>query len=240
MTYQHLFATLCLTAATTAFAQSATVTLAPSTNTPAPGDTVTVTLDVGHSTGGAPSGSFGSPGLYGFGGDITASGDAGLLAQITASAPSTNALLTFGQFSSVTTAPGIVRAAAGRGLNGGLGNTPLTLLTFDLTIDPAATPGSSVTLDFDGTVVLAAGDLLLSISTDPGVNQLALTTAPVTLTVSAPCQADLNADGVLDNGDIGTFVSFFLGGDLAAYFNGDGILDNGDIGAFVAAFLAGC
>ena len=55
-----------------------------------------------------------------------------------------------------------------------------------------------------------------------------------------PCPADVNGDGVLDNGDIGAFVQLFLASDLAADFNNDGILDNGDIGAFVAVFLAGC
>ncbi|MFG0306715.1 MAG: GC-type dockerin domain-anchored protein [Phycisphaerales bacterium JB040] len=55
-----------------------------------------------------------------------------------------------------------------------------------------------------------------------------------------PCPADVNNDGILDNGDIGAFVTLFLAGDPAADFNNDGILDNGDIGAFVAAFLAGC
>ncbi|MFT5424331.1 MAG: hypothetical protein ACI89L_002126 [Phycisphaerales bacterium] len=54
------------------------------------------------------------------------------------------------------------------------------------------------------------------------------------------CPADINGDGVLDNGDIGAFVQLFLGGDLAADINGDGILDNGDINAFVQQFLAGC
>ena len=54
------------------------------------------------------------------------------------------------------------------------------------------------------------------------------------------CVPDLNGDGVLDNGDIGEFVTLFLNGDLGADFNADGILDNGDIGAFVAAYLAGC
>ena len=52
--------------------------------------------------------------------------------------------------------------------------------------------------------------------------------------------ADLNNDGVLDNGDIGAFVNLFLAGDPSADFTNDGILDNGDIGAFVAAFLVGC
>ncbi|MFT5422850.1 MAG: glucose/arabinose dehydrogenase [Phycisphaerales bacterium] len=55
-----------------------------------------------------------------------------------------------------------------------------------------------------------------------------------------PCPADLNGDGILDNGDIGEFINLFLAGDLAADMNGDGILDNGDIGAFVNLFLAGC
>jgi len=35
-------------------------------------------------------------------------------------------------------------------------------------------------------------------------------------------------------------VALFLAGDLTADINGDGILDNGDIGDFVLAFLAGC
>ncbi|MFG0306526.1 MAG: GC-type dockerin domain-anchored protein [Phycisphaerales bacterium JB040] len=54
------------------------------------------------------------------------------------------------------------------------------------------------------------------------------------------CAADMNADGVLDNGDLGAFIDAFLTVDLAADFTGDGVLDNGDIGAFVTAFLAGC
>ncbi|MFT5424341.1 MAG: YVTN family beta-propeller protein [Phycisphaerales bacterium] len=57
---------------------------------------------------------------------------------------------------------------------------------------------------------------------------------------SVCCPADLNNDGILDNGDIGAFVALFLAGDLSADLNGDSILDNGDISAFVAAFLAGC
>jgi len=54
------------------------------------------------------------------------------------------------------------------------------------------------------------------------------------------CTPDLNGDGVLDNGDLGAFVTLFLNADPAADFTGDGILDNGDISAFVTAYLAGC
>jgi|GEM_PF-2613183 len=55
-----------------------------------------------------------------------------------------------------------------------------------------------------------------------------------------PCPADVNDDGIVDNGDIGAFIGLFLAQDPAADFTGDGIVDNGDISAFVGAFLAGC
>lgn len=55
-----------------------------------------------------------------------------------------------------------------------------------------------------------------------------------------PCPADINGDGVLDNGDIGAFITLFLLGDPAADLNGDGVIDNGDIGSFVTLFLSGC
>ncbi|MFG0306666.1 MAG: GC-type dockerin domain-anchored protein [Phycisphaerales bacterium JB040] len=58
--------------------------------------------------------------------------------------------------------------------------------------------------------------------------------------IEPPCPPDLNADGVVDNGDIGAFITLFLAQDPAADFTVDGIIDNGDIGAFVNAFLAGC
>ena len=54
------------------------------------------------------------------------------------------------------------------------------------------------------------------------------------------CAADINADGVLDLGDVQAFVALFLASDLAADFNPDGVLDTGDITAFVVAFLEGC
>ena len=51
--------------------------------------------------------------------------------------------------------------------------------------------------------------------------------------------ADLNGDGVIDNGDIAAFVIAFLATDPSADFNADGVVDNGDIGAFVTVFLLG-
>jgi len=55
-----------------------------------------------------------------------------------------------------------------------------------------------------------------------------------------PCPADVNGDGIIDNGDIGVFITLFLSQDPRVDFTGDGVVDNGDIGAFIAAFLAGC
>ncbi|MFG0307336.1 MAG: reprolysin-like metallopeptidase [Phycisphaerales bacterium JB040] len=52
--------------------------------------------------------------------------------------------------------------------------------------------------------------------------------------------ADVNGDGIVDNGDISAFINLFLANDPAADVNGDGIVDNGDIGTFIASFLAGC
>jgi len=52
----------------------------------------------------------------------------------------------------------------------------------------------------DAAQGLAGGSFTLDSGFWPGV-----TTAP-------PCPADINGDGILDNGDIGTFVALFLAG----------------------------
>ncbi|MFT5423153.1 MAG: hypothetical protein ACI89L_000927 [Phycisphaerales bacterium] len=103
------------------------------------------------------------------------------------------------------------------------------------TIDGGGGTSTGGTFSLSGTIGqhdaaqgLAGGTFTLDSGFWPGV------------TMPPPCPADTNGDGILDNGDIGTFVTLFLAGDIAADFNGDGILDNGDIGGFVAAFLAGC
>jgi len=65
--------------------------------------------------------------------------------------------------------------------------------------------------------------------------------ADVVIRVEASgCWADINADGVLDLGDINAYVALYLAAEPAADYNGDGVLDLGDINAFVQAFLAGC
>jgi hypothetical protein len=108
-------------------------------------------------------------------------------------------------------------------------------------------PGTVLALPYTRTVIQSSAVVgqfvqVLAVGLDP---TLALTEVydpiiGVQIRVELACPADMNGDGVLDNGDIGAFVAIFLNGDLAADFNGDGILDNGDIGAFVAGFLAGC
>ncbi|MFG0306294.1 MAG: GC-type dockerin domain-anchored protein [Phycisphaerales bacterium JB040] len=52
-------------------------------------------------------------------------------------------------------------------------------------------------------------------------------------------RADLNRDGVLDNGDIGAFVAAFLTAHPDADVLADGVIDNGDIASFVELFAGG-
>jgi endonuclease/exonuclease/phosphatase family metal-dependent hydrolase len=54
------------------------------------------------------------------------------------------------------------------------------------------------------------------------------------------CPADVNGDGLVDFGDVGTFIAAFSLLDTVADINGDGLIDFGDVGAFVTAFSGGC
>ena len=148
---------------------------------------------------------------------------------------------------------GRVTAVNGAALAGGVPHTiALTRDGSTLRIDHPEGPQTTLTLDDAclGTpsafvAVLANGsEVARPFTQGPGGLELLLESLvngnPVTHYLVRTCAADLTGDGVLDNGDIGAFVSLFLSGDPAADFTGDGILDNGDIGAFVAAFLAGC
>lgn len=51
------------------------------------------------------------------------------------------------------------------------------------------------------------------------------------------CPGDRNADGDNDDTDLLLFVAEFLGGDAAADVNADGVLDHGDIAAFIKAWM---
>jgi hypothetical protein len=58
--------------------------------------------------------------------------------------------------------------------------------------------------------------------------------------LGAPCEPDLNGDGVLDLFDFLGFTNLFNAADLKADFDGDGFLDLFDFLAFTNAFNAGC
>ena len=156
------------------------------------GQTVTISVAPTTDTGNAVPGVFGSPGFYGFGGNINASGTA----SVSASSPAINPLLDFGATASLNTGAALVRAGAGRGLQGGLVADPASILTFDLTIDADAADGDEITLEFEGAVVLALGDALTTFATSPGTGQFSLVVTPLVLTVSGACSpADLTTDG---------------------------------------------
>lgn len=189
----------------------ASVTLSTSTPSPAAGDIVTVGVIVGFDTDGAGSGVFGSAGLYGFGGDLVATGVAA--SDLSGQSVGLDTQLPFAGTWSVGEAPGVARAAAGRGFSSGLAGSPVTVLTADIVVDPGGV-GGAVTIGFDGAVVLALGSSLTTFSTDPGPNQFSLTVTPLVLTVeSGACSpADLNADGTINLDDLDAFVMAFLAG----------------------------
>lgn len=245
----------------TALAQSATVSLSSSAGTTvSPGDTVTITVSADYDTAGAPGGTFGAAGFYGFGGDVAASGASA--GDVSAASASTNAGLAFGPVASTSASPDLARAAAGRGLAGGLGDNPASMFSFDLTIDPGAAEGS-VTLEYTGAVVLVLGDDLTTFSSNPGLNQSPLTSNSLTLTImssSMACSlADITADGVCDVAsggegavtlsDFSCFLSEWANSSPIADFTttgtcnpgmgGDGV-DLSDFSCYLAEWSLGC
>ncbi|USN98656.1 MAG: hypothetical protein H6810_10885 [Phycisphaeraceae bacterium] len=220
-------------------AQSASVTVSSSAATVAPGGTVTITVLSDYDTAGAGGGLFGAAGFYGFGGNVTMSGDA----VVSATVPAVNASLTFGAVATNTASPDLVRAAAGRGFDGGLSNNPAMMMTFDVTADAGAVAGQSITLDYAGAVVLVLGSSLATYSTSPGLNQGSLTTTSVTVTIGAGgCNpADIAEPyGLLDLADITGFISAFTTQNPLGDIDGNGLFDLTDINLFVTNFLAGC
>ena len=254
MKYQTASAIAAIAAlAGAALGQSAGVSISASATSVQPGDTVTVTVTTDYDTAGASNGVFGAAGFYGFGGNVPASGSLAA----TAAAPAPNAMLTSGAVTDLTVSPDLVRAGAGRGLLGGLSDDPATMLTFDLQIDPGAASGDSITLDYDGAVVLVLGDALTTFSTAPGTNQQSLTTSSLTITVGGGCSpADVTTDGT-SNGmpdgavtlsDFSFYLSLWAGSDPAADVttdgtsNGlpDGAVTLSDFSFYLSLWSAGC
>lgn len=217
-----------------AAAQSASATLSGPTSA-APGDTISVTLVIDHDTNGAGSGVFGASGLYGLGGSLLASG-----VDASASAVEIDPAFTLGPVASVGTSPSLATVAGGRGLSGGLAATTFNVAALDLTIDPASSE-ASITIDFDGAVVLVEGDALVTFSTDPGLNQSFLTVNSLTIALTEPCPADVNGDGTTTADDITFVVSNLGAGSPGATgtpgdANADGVTTTGDI-TFVVSNL---
>ena len=57
---------------------------------------------------------------------------------------------------------------------------------------------------------------------------------------AAPCQADLNSDGVLDFSDLSLFLTAFANQDLLADLNNDGVYNYFDVSLIFNLFTAGC
>ena len=237
-------------------AQSATLSLSSQASSVAPGTTVAIDVVVSYDLAGAGAGAFGAAGFYGFGGDVSATGSGA--ADIAAASASLDPQLASGPVAELGTAGALVRAAAGRGLSGGLPGNPQQPLSFDLDIDPTAQIGSVVTVSFDGSVVLVRGDALETFSTSPGVGQSSLQVNALTLTIGtgACSAADItttgSANGVPDGGvdlsDFSFYLSLWSAGTATADLtttgtaNGipDGSTDLSDFSFYLSLWSAGC
>lgn len=225
-------------AAGIARAQSAAVTISASVAAVAPGETVTITVSARHDAADAGAGLFGAPGIHGFGGNIAASAPFPLALTVTNT--TIDPSLTFAGTTSTHAGPVLLRAAAGRGLDGGLAGDPLALLTFDLTIDPSA-PYGTVVLDFKGTVVLALGDRLVSFSTSPGTNQFPLATTPLAVEISPPCLCEIDDDGAqVDVFDLLAYLDAWFAFDAAADLDGVPGVDVFDLLTFLDCWFRAC
>lgn len=220
--------------------QTATASLSAGATTVAPGSSVSVSLIVDFTVGSAGPGLFGPAGLYGFGGSVEASGAGAADAQ--ASSVATAPGLALGATSAAVGSGGpLATAAAGRLLaDGGISSSPQTVLTFDLNIDAGATAGDSVTIAYDGAVVLSLDDSLVTFSTTPGPNQQTLSVTPLVITIGSDrlC-ADVNDNGVAEPGDFTAWVAAYNAGDLRADANQNGANEPGDFTAWVAAYNQG-
>ncbi|MCB9838878.1 MAG: hypothetical protein H6813_06025 [Phycisphaeraceae bacterium] len=109
----------------------------------------------------------------------------------------------------------------------------------DDSIDIATTIGSSVALQADGIMI---GDGAVAVFGDPAVDiQCRFTKFDFTVTLMIPaCDADLNADGIVDTADLGVLIGVFGANAPAADINGDGIVDTADLGILLGSFGQGC
>ncbi|MEL6797897.1 MAG: hypothetical protein AAFO89_13885, partial [Planctomycetota bacterium] len=192
-------------------AQSASVQLVADQTSVNGGETVEIEVRVTFSDGGAPSGVFGTSGLFGFAGTLEATGSAAN--DTTAATVVIDPSLDFGTIQQTSSAPSLITAGAGTGLSGGLTGSPATVLAFDATL--GADASGSVDVTFEGAVVLVVGDDLVTFSTAQGPNQSPLSVTGVTITVGGAARlcADQNGDGVASPGDFNAWILNFNAGD---------------------------
>ncbi|MEM9167273.1 MAG: dockerin type I domain-containing protein [Planctomycetota bacterium] len=224
-------------------AQSASVSLVADDTSVAPGSSVAVSVVVDYTVGGAGAGVFGPAGLYGFGGSAVASGSG--VADASASSVSVSSLLPLGPVATAGVT-NLATVAGGRLLtDGGLPGTSQIVATFDVDVDAGAADGSTITIDYDGAVVLSLDNELTTYSTDPGANQMTLTTVSVTLTVGGGrlC-GDVNGDGNVSDSDFFAWVTAFVSDPrtpeqlTACDVNTDGECNDSDFFAWVTEFIA--
>ena len=85
---------------------------------------------------------------------------------------------------------------------------------------------------------VAEGTTALHVIADDGGNRpVELMPVPSVQVVEPQLTADVDGNGIVNQGDLVAFVRLFVAGDPAADANGDGIVGSGDVAAFVELFL---
>lgn len=166
----------------------------------------------------AAPGLFGMPGIYGFSGEIRAAGTAAG-PEVTLRDVALSPLLPVGTAPGTIGLDGIQRVGAVAGLAGPGTADDLIALTFHIDITFDALRGGTLTYAFEGDVVLALGDRLLTFSTNPGPGQLPLNAPTTTIVLAPPCPADFNLDG--SPGDLFDLFDFLNTLEPPLDYNGD-------------------
>lgn len=101
-------------------------------------------------------------------------------------------------------------------------------------------PDGSDRLEIDIDLIEGARYRLYLYSRARSLNDSGPFMSELDVTITLACEADLDASGSLDFGDVSAFLGLFAAGDLSVDFDGSGALDFADVSEFLALFAQGC
>jgi len=103
--------------------------------------------------------------------------------------------------------------------------------------DPAGTSSFGALLHAGSTYYWITSQWAASSPNEAADNTIV---GPGNIVLLAPCESDLNGDGVVDTADLGILISLFGSADALADVNDDGVVDTADLGILIGEFGAAC